>query len=59
MKGVTTMPNERKSFNEIVTMILNACNHSFYSGTKDIKSTVVECATQIYIAQMGSDNNAE
>lgn len=53
------MPNERKSFNEIVTMILNACNHSFYSGAKEIKSTVIECATQIYIAQMkeGADND--
>ena len=51
------MPDETKSFNEIMKMIVNACNHNFYSGAKDIKNTVVECATQIYIAQMrGADN---
>lgn len=53
------MPYETKSFQEILTMINNACTHSFYSGAKDIKSTVVECATQIYIEQIRSENNAE
>lgn len=54
------MPNKTKSFQEILTMINNACSHSFYNGAKDIKSTVIECATQIYIAQMQEENyNAE
>lgn len=43
---------ENKSFEEIVRMIANACNSVFYAGTKDRKDTILECATQIYIAQM-------
>lgn len=41
-----------KSYDEIMRMIINACNNHFYNGTKDVKKTVIECATQIYIAQM-------
>ena len=41
-----------KSYNEIMQMIIGACNNNFYSGAKDEKKTVIECATQIYIAQM-------
>lgn len=43
---------EKKTYGEILRMIVSACNTSLYSGTKEIKETVVECATQIYIAQM-------
>lgn len=43
---------QNKSFEEILEMISRACNSVFYTGTKDIKGTVLECATQIYIAQM-------
>lgn len=42
----------KKSYNEIMQMITNACNEHFYSGAKDVKEIVIECATQIYIAQM-------
>ncbi len=43
---------KNKSFMEILGMIVSACNNTFNNGTRDIKSTVLECATQIYIAQM-------
>lgn len=42
---------ENKSFKEILRMIVYACNDQFYSGIKDVKEKVIECATQIYIAQ--------
>ena len=41
-----------KSFEEILRMVASACNSIFYTGTKDSKDTILECATQIYIAQM-------
>ena len=43
-----------QSYDEIMRMIINACNNNFYSGAKDEKKTVIECATQIYIAQMNT-----
>lgn len=43
---------DNKSFKEILQMVKNACDDSFYTGTKDIKDNVLECATQIYIAQI-------
>ena len=43
-----------KSYDEIMRMIINACNNNFYSGVKDDKKTVIESATQIYIAQMNT-----
>lgn len=45
---------DEKSYDEIMRMIINACNNRFYSGAKDEKRTVIECATQIYIAQMNT-----
>ena len=50
---------ENKSFKEILSMVKNACNDNFYSGCRDFPQTALECATQIYIAQMkDGDNNA-
>lgn len=43
---------ENKSFKEILQMITSACNATFTNGTRDIRNVVLECATQIYIAQM-------
>ena len=43
-----------KSYDEIMRMIINACNNHFYSGAKDEKKTIIECTTQIYIAQMNT-----
>ena len=41
-----------RSYDEFMRMIINACNNYFYIGAEDEKKTVIECATQIYIAQM-------
>ena len=41
---------EHNSFEEILQMVASACNATF--GIRDIRSNVLECATQIYIAQM-------
>lgn len=41
-----------QSFDEIVKMIAKSCNNYFTNGVRDIRNTVLECATQIYIAQM-------
>ena len=43
-----------KSYDEIMRMIINACNNHFYSGAKGEEKTVIECATLIYIAQMNT-----
>ena len=43
-----------KSYDEIMGMIINAGSDYFYSGVTDEKKTVIECATQIYIAQMNT-----
>ena len=43
---------ENKPFKEILQMVSSACNATFTNGTRDIRNTVLECATQIYIAQM-------
>lgn len=43
---------ENKSFNQILHMVVNACNNNFYTGAKAITEKALECATQIYIAQM-------
>ena len=39
------------TFDEIVNMIVKSTNTHFYSGAKDVKGKVLECATQIYIEQ--------
>lgn len=43
---------ENKSFYEILKMVTNGCNDIFSNGIRDIRPNVLECATQIYIAQM-------
>ena len=45
---------EKKSFAEILSMVVSACNREFYRGAKEMEDTAVECATQIYIAQMNT-----
>jgi hypothetical protein len=44
--------DNKLSFEEIIQMITSACNTTFINGTRDIRNTVLECATRIYIAQM-------
>ena len=42
-----------KSYDEIMRMIINACDNYFYNDiTIDEAKTIIECTTQIYIAQM-------
>lgn len=41
-----------KSFGEILEMVETACERTFYYGSKGFTETVLECATEIYIAQM-------
>ena len=50
-----------KTFNEILTMICNACDRTFYKGTNydGLKEKIVECATKIYIEQMRQNGGAE
>ena len=48
-----------KSYNEIMRMIINACNNYFNSDAKDEKKTIIECATQIYIAQINTHTSKE
>lgn len=40
------------TFKDILSMVDNACSRVFYTGSKDAKETVIQCATQIYIEQM-------
>ena len=40
------------TFKDILSMVDNACSRVFYTGSKDAKETVIQCATQIYIQQM-------
>lgn len=46
---------QKQSYKEILLMVGNACNTTFYNGTRDIRDSVVECATKIYIEQMRLD----
>lgn len=54
-KGVTTMAND-KTFDEIVYMVADACRENFYLGLKEVREEkILDCATEIYIAQMRKD----
>ena len=48
---------QNKTFEQLLKMVNNACHSVFYTGAKDIKETVLECATKIYIEQMRTDND--
>ena len=47
------------TYKEIMTMIHNACCKVFYNGDKGHEETVIQCATQIYIAQMNENKAGE
>ncbi len=44
------MDNEK--FKAILIGVTNACKRAFYDGEKNIRPTVLECATKIYIEEM-------
>ena len=41
-----------ESYEQILRMVKNACNSTFYHGYTGNEEKVIECATQIYIEQM-------
>lgn len=41
-----------KTFEEILSMVENACTKVFPCGDFGKKSEILECATKIYVAQM-------
>lgn len=43
------------TFDEIVKMVTKACIRNFYGGYKGHEDAVIQCATQIYIAQMNKN----
>ena len=47
------------TYKEIMTMIYNACHNVFYNGGKGNEETIIQCATQIYIAQMNGNKAGE
>ena len=40
------------TFNDILRMVIDACEHNFYNDREDKEQIIIECATKIYIAQM-------
>ena len=47
------------TLDEIMIMMHNACCEVFYTGTKGREETIIQCATQIYIAQMNRNKAGE
>lgn len=43
---------ENKTFEQILSMVVDACNKSFTDGDFNKKTVILECATKIYVAQM-------
>lgn len=47
------------TFDEIMIMIHNACCKVFINGAKGHEETVIQCATQIYVAQMNENKECK
>lgn len=43
------------TFDEIVKMVTKACTRNFYRGYGGREEAIIQCATQIYIAQMNKN----
>lgn len=43
------------TFDEIVRMVIRACSRNFYKGYGNHEEAIIQCATQIYIAQMNKN----
>ena len=41
----------KKTYNDILTMIVDACRRNFTDGVEGKEQTIIECATKIYIEQ--------
>lgn len=46
------------TFDEIMVMLLQSCNKRF-KETTSLSEKLLDCATQIYIAEMKEKNNAK
>lgn len=46
------------TFDEIMGMIFQACNRRFHEST-GLREKILDCATQIYIAEMKENDDAE
>lgn len=42
----------KKTYNDILTMIVDACRRNFTDGVENKEQTIIECATKIYIEQV-------
>ena len=45
---------DEMTYKDILRMVESACAAVFYSGAKGVETSVIESATQIYIAQMNT-----
>lgn len=45
------MESKKKTYNDILAMIVDACRRNFRDGAKGREQTIIECATKIYIKQ--------
>lgn len=43
-----------KLYDGIMKMIINSCNNHFHRGVQDEMKTIIECTTQIFIANMNA-----
>lgn len=43
------------TFDEIVKMVTRACIRTFHGGYGNHEEAIIQCATQIYIAQMNKN----
>lgn len=55
-KAIANIQTENHSFDEILKTIVNACDNNFPDGDFNKRTTILECATKIYIAQMTGGN---
>lgn len=44
-----------RTYKEILAEVASACKNVFYNGHKDIRASVVEAATKIYITELQID----
>lgn len=49
---------KKMTFDEIMAMLLKSCNKRFKESV-GLREKLLDCATQIYIAEMREKNNAE
>lgn len=47
----------KRTYNEILEMIVNACKRNFLDDVEGKEDTIIECATKIYIKEMEVNQN--